>query len=197
MPLQDEERLFIEAIRDLNYQASKLQGELNEVMHDPIENHVEQEIHDNKENKNTPPLPPLSRLAALAAASENANNTSVTLDIAAAAAMEAAQRANHYSATYNLEKAMARIPSLQASKDDVTSNEKCSTVSAKDVMVITPVLIERDATEVTAAVRSEQTVVFVEDDEDEVSLKVGSKRISKKVLAEQGRKRACKEAKKE
>lgn len=30
MPLQDEERLFIEAIRDLNYQASRLQAEENE-----------------------------------------------------------------------------------------------------------------------------------------------------------------------
>ena len=38
MPLQDEERLFIEAIRDLNYQASKLQAEENEVM--AVENSI-------------------------------------------------------------------------------------------------------------------------------------------------------------
>lgn len=194
MPLQDEERLFIEAIRDLNYQASKLQEEENQVMVDAVENDIEHEVH---ENENTPPLSPLSRLAALAVASEIENRTSVTLDIAAAAAIEAAQKAKHYSAAYNLERAMAWIPILQTSIQDITGNENISTVSTEESVVNTPVFVEGDETKVTMTGGSEESAVLVENNEDEVSLKKGSKRILKKVLAEQERKKSCRESKQE
>lgn len=116
MPLQDEERLFIEAIRDLNYQASKLQAEENEVM--AVENSVNGAIEvaaikDHYRTKDcflsSRPISPLSRLAALAAASDVDVCASKTLDLAATAVMQAAQKANHNAATYNLEGAMSWI----------------------------------------------------------------------------------------
>lgn len=122
MPLQDEERLFIEAIRDLNYQASKLQAEENEVM--AVENSINGAIEvaaikDHYRAKDcflsSKPISPLSRLAALAAASDIDVCASKTLDLAATAVMQAAQKANHNAATYNLEGAMSWI---QAHRND-------------------------------------------------------------------------------
>jgi hypothetical protein len=123
MPLQDEERLFIEAIRDLNYQASKLQAEENEVMTvesvagGPME---AQAIKDHYRSRDSflsaRPVSPLSRLAALAAASDTEQCASNTLDLAATAVMQAAQKANHNTASYNLEGAMSWI---QAQRYDI------------------------------------------------------------------------------
>jgi hypothetical protein len=91
MPLQDEERLFIEAIRDLNLQASRFQKEESQIIIAVIDRNDETETF---ENQDTPPSK-LSRLEVLAVASELENQTSVTLDIAVTAAMEAAQKANN------------------------------------------------------------------------------------------------------
>lgn len=193
MPLQDEERLFIEAIRDLNFQASKLQEEENQVILNAIDNDYEEKTF---ENENNPPLSPLSRLAALAAASEIENRTSVTLDIAATAAMDAAQKANHYSATYNLEKAMAWIPTLKSPIYEINDNKKHPIVS-DNVIISTPVSVEGDDNEVIVTEGSKSTPVCVEDDEDEVPEKVGSKRILKKTLPEQLNKRSCRVSKNE
>jgi hypothetical protein len=122
MPLQDEERLFIEAIRDLNYQASKLQAEENEVM--VAETTTDEALKasaiiDHSRSKDSilcaRPLSPLSRLAALASASEG-DCASNTLDLAATAVMHAAQKANHNITTYNLEGAMSWI---QAHRNDI------------------------------------------------------------------------------
>lgn len=124
MPLQDEERLFIEAIRDLNYQASKLQAEENEVMvaetatNETIEAaYVSKGQRLSKDNiLCARPLSPLSRLAALASASDMGECASNTLDLAATAVMHAAQKANHNITTYNLEGAMSWI---QAHRNDI------------------------------------------------------------------------------
>lgn len=123
MPLQDEERLFIEAIRDLNYQASKLQAEENEVMvaETTIDEASEASaIIDHSCSKDNilcaRPLSPLSRLAALASASDVGECASNTLDLAATAVMHAAQKANHNITTYNLEGAMSWI---QAHRNDI------------------------------------------------------------------------------
>ena len=123
MPLQDEERLFIEAIRDLNYQASKLQAEENQVMCEEKEGLnfcVRERFQSNGDIQETivsvRPVSPLSSLAALATASAVDDCASKTLDLAATAVMQAAQKVNHNPATYNLEGALSWI---QAQREDM------------------------------------------------------------------------------
>lgn len=165
MPLQDEERLFIEAIRDLNYQASKLQAEENEVMvaetatNDTIEANVSKDQRLSKDNVLCArPLSPLSRLAALASASDMGECASNTLDLAATAVMHAAQKANHNITTYNLEGAMSWI---QAHRNDIIP------------ACIVPSL---DALPADQSGGSNTT-----DEEDESAMIPGSKRKNKKI----------------
>ena len=179
MPLQDEERLFIEAIRDLNYQASKLQAEENQVMRGEFTEEIDQMPRgrsmsnlDPKEFSNgsrSRPISPLSRLAALAAVSEADECASKTLDLAATAVMHAAQKANHNTASYNLEGAMSWI---QAHRVDLppTSSASPSTNSTTD-----------GAQESRDRVGDTSGGSNTTDEEDDGTLIAGSKRKNKKI----------------
>ena len=153
MPLQDEERLFIEAIRDLNYQASKLQAEENQVM----EHHDQAGLlgYDTKDAQGNGC--PLARLAALAAASEVDECASKTLDLAATAVMHAAQKANH-NTTYNLDGAISWI---QAHRDNMPQ-----------ITPIADAVLKRDRAD-----GSSNTT----DEEDDGTLIPGSKKKNKKI----------------
>lgn len=174
MPLQDEERLFIEAIRDLNYQASKLQAEENEVM---CEENIEHnsgvdELLGNSSIEdtvtNSRPVTPLSRLAALATASIIDECASKTLDLAATAVMQAAQKANHNTATYNLEGAMSWI---QAHREEMPP-----AYTTPNIIMISANALHDSNDRVDHSGGSNTT-----DEEDDGTLIPGSKRKNKKI----------------
>ena len=142
MPLQEEERLFIDAIRDLNYQASQLQEEEN----DTISNSDASEAAVEEAGANGSSGATLSRSQRQKAQRGRADSKSSTaegnliyqrLDSAADALVAAASRTKHEDcASPNLQSALAWMSAISQKPDPAnkatSSPDSARTPSPKD-----------------------------------------------------------------
>eukprot|EP00595_Chromulina_sp_UTEXLB2642_P003822 CAMPEP_0196767636 /NCGR_PEP_ID=MMETSP1095-20130614/41806_1 /TAXON_ID=96789 ORGANISM="Chromulina nebulosa, Strain UTEXLB2642" /NCGR_SAMPLE_ID=MMETSP1095 /ASSEMBLY_ACC=CAM_ASM_000446 /LENGTH=151 /DNA_ID=CAMNT_0042136131 /DNA_START=672 /DNA_END=1127 /DNA_ORIENTATION=- len=108
--LHDEEKLFIEAIRDLNYQASKLQAE-------------EKEIDNNKQNSEI-----LSKSSKLFP--NNKTDSSTNLDEATNFAIQAAAKVNHSICSPNIQAALSWMEAIR--RKEANANVTIGTDSITD-----------------------------------------------------------------